>query len=126
MRKGNGRRSSLPNPNRLLTYNKTNSTSSSRNNYKLTSTFRRSSSSSSKYHSFNHEFTTNTTNTHNKLCGEDSECQCEKCSENESLVLGLLAENATLAKRIKDLERRINSNSNSVSPFGYHRTGKLK
>ena len=127
MRKGNGRRSSLPNPNRLLAYNKTNSSSStSRNNYKLSSTFRRSSSSSSNCRSFSQDFTTNTANTHHELCSEDGECQCEKCSENESLVLGLLAENATLAKRIKDLERRINSNSNSISPFGYHRTGKLK
>jgi len=56
----------------------------------------------------------------------NGECQCEKCCEQESLVLGLLAENATLAKRIKELERRINSNSNSISPFGYHRNWKLK
>jgi len=123
-RRNNNRRSSLPNPNRLA-YTK---------DYYSSSSSSSSSSQKPSSSSFCCLHKTSKINTFDVVAEEDNvvynhengECQCDKCCEQESLVLGLLAENATLAKRIKELERRINSNSNSISPFGYHRTGKLK
>jgi len=120
MKRNNNRRSSLPNPNRL-SYNRDYSSSSST-----------TKPSSSSFYAINRTNKFNTINS-NVISEEEvfngydlDDAQCEKCSEQESLVLGLLAENATLAKRIKELERRINNNNNSISPFGYHRNGKLK
>ncbi|ORX44509.1 kinase-like protein [Piromyces finnis] len=126
----NNRRSSLPNPNRL-SYNQDYSSSSSSSENKP------SSSSLSSVHRSNKVYNTVNNNSiseeevyntyhSNSYFDDGSACQCEKCNEHESLVLGLLAENATLAKRIKELERRINNNNNCISPFGYHRNGKLK
>jgi predicted RNA-binding protein YlqC (UPF0109 family) len=132
MKRNASRRSSLPNTsyiyheNKFNTYSRDCSSSSSSKNF-FTSLSSRNSNKFNRYNPniITEEITTGNYLEHDQL-DSNGECQCEKCCEQESLVLGLLAENATLAKRIKELERRINSNSNSISPFGYHRNWKLK
>jgi len=133
MKRNASRRSSLPNPSVIYRESRLNAFSKDCSSSSSSKTYFSSSSSVRSGHKFNgykqntisEEFPSRRHHYDDQL-DNNGECQCEKCCEQESLVLGLLAENATLAKRIKELERRINNNSNSISPFGYHRAGKLK